>query len=178
MNRTRTIHRVAAIALLTGLVASGCSKGNEVGTDITVDPTANTGPGRFDPNSSTTAPPTTEPKSNVPSTTAKPKPTTTVAPEKPCTQVKNAAGAVQDFIAIGTANTPYDPRQAIFRKGSVVCWKNTDSTSHQIEANNGVFRSGPIAPGAVYRWVANVTPGKINYGDPDRPFAVGEVIIQ
>jgi plastocyanin/predicted small secreted protein len=173
----RTI-RIILLALSVAFVAGACSDDEGVGSDVTIEEDGEQG-GLRPGETTTTAPPAeAEVTTTAPPTTAKPKATTTVPPEKPCTKVKASDGSLQDHIIIGNANTPYDPRSAAFRTGAVVCWKNNDSVSHQVEASNGVFRSGPIAPGAVYRWTVNTGAGKINYADPDRPFAVGELIIQ
>lgn len=178
MNRI-SIRIIVALLVALTLLAGGCGKKNEVGSNVTVKGGGKPGGGAFrDPNT-TVAPSTTAAPTKVTTATTAKAVATTVAAEKPCTQVRNGSGAVQGYIAIGNANTPFDPRQAGFRTGAVVCWKNTDSVSHLVESANGTsFKSPPIAPGAIYRWVANVGPGKINYGDPDRPFAVGELVIQ
>jgi hypothetical protein len=50
-----------------------------------------------------------------------------------------------------------------------VIWHNTDTKPHGVQAQNGAFKSGPIAPGGSYSWAAKV-PGDYAYQDSTRPY--------
>lgn len=177
----KSIHRILLAVLALGLLAGACGGGDEVGKGVKNVKPGDTTPGGGairDPN--TTQPPATEKAVDTTAPPPTPKPTTPppTQAERKCTQVKAGDGTIQDYINIGNANKPYNPTSAGFQRGALVCWKNTDTVAHGVEASNGAFSSGPIAPGEVYKWSANVSAGRINYADPDRPFAVGELIIQ
>lgn len=62
-----------------------------------------------------------------------------------------------------------DPPQAAVYSGTKVTWVNADSKPHGVQAQNGAFNSGPIAPGASYTWVAGAA-GMYAYQDSSRPY--------
>lgn len=174
MNRTS---RIILVLLAMVAILAGCSKDNSIGGGVE-DVGEGQDQNRIGATSSTTTPPDTQKPTETTAAPTTAKPAVTQPPKQaaPCTKFQSK-GAIEEFIKIGDANQKIDPVSAGFRKGAKVCWKNVDSVPHGIQANDGTFSSGPIAPGAVFEWVANKT-GRINYQDPDRPFIVAELQIQ
>ncbi len=54
-------------------------------------------------------------------------------------------------IRSATTAQPFSPNPATLDQAGIVAWRNTDSDTHQIVANDGSFDTGVIAPGATSR---------------------------
>jgi plastocyanin len=73
-------------------------------------------------------------------TSASPAPASVVAPA-----ASAAAGS-----AVSIANFSFQPATITVAVGSTVTWTNNDSTNHTVTADDGSFKSGPIAAGATF----------------------------
>jgi plastocyanin len=156
--------RTAVALLAVVLLAGACSSKKDVGSDSLLKGTDDkTGDTRLGETTTTTAPanaPTTE--STAPSAT-----------QPPTTQ--EAAPSVEVSInADSTAGGQFQPRVAQVPSGGIVRFVNKDSVARSVVSDDGVFDSGPIAPGATWDWVAQ-GGGTYNYSDGTRPYAVGTV---
>jgi plastocyanin len=79
-----------------------------------------------------------------PATTAAPSPApTTAAPDD---NGGGGAGAAQAKIE----NFSFDPKQITAKVGETVTWKNDDSATHTVTANNGSFDSGNLVSDKTY----------------------------
>jgi plastocyanin len=153
---------VALLALV--LLAGACSSKKDVGDESLLKGTDNKqGDTRLGETTTTTAAP------NQTTTTAAPQATT--AP--PTTQA--AAPAVEVTINNDTtAGGQFQPRVVQVPAGSKVRFINKDSIARSVVSDDGVFDSGPIAPGATWDWTAGGA-GSYNYSDGTRPYAVGTI---
>jgi plastocyanin len=96
-------------------------------------------------------------------------PVATARPTPPPTQK-----AAPFAIAINGDNTSkpqFDPPAARVYTGTVITFTNRDTVPRSAVSDNGVFDSGPIAPGATWQYTA-ATVGTFNYHDGTRPYAV------
>lgn len=70
----------------------------------------------------------------------------------------------------------FTPKLVQVPVGGKVRFKNSGTKAYEVRGDQGEFDSGAIAAGEVYIW----TPpgqGDVNYHDPNRPFAGGEIQI-
>jgi plastocyanin len=74
----------------------------------------------------------------------------------------------------GATTTQFDPSAARVFVGSLVEWVNHDKVARSVVADNHVFGSAMLAPGATFSYRA-VTVGTFNYHDGTRPYAVGSL---
>lgn len=96
------------------------------------------------------------PKRSVPRTTA-PRPSVTIT------------------INSDTADTTaFDPPLIRVPAGTIVRWVNKDSVTRSVVADGGEFPSKDLSPGGVHTWTTS-KPGRANYHDGTRPYAVGSV---
>lgn len=104
-------------------------------------------------------------------TTAKPAvvTTTTAAPAPVAPTVPTLDVAINGDSG---GQSQFDPSQARVYSGTLVKWTNRDSVARSIEADDGTFMSPSIPPGESYTYKAD-QPGKYNYHDGTRPYAVG-----
>ena len=70
----------------------------------------------------------------------------------------------------------FTPSVAQVPAGGTVRFRNSGTKAYEVRGDQNEFTSGPIEPGAVYIYAATA-PGDINYHDPNRPFAGGEIQI-
>jgi plastocyanin len=72
-------------------------------------------------------------------------------------------------------NSPYfTPSLVQVPVGGKVRFRNNGTAPHEVRGDQNEFDLGPIAPGDVAIYTATVS-ADINYHDPNRPFAGGEV---
>lgn len=163
MTRVTALRAVAAAGLAAMLVAS-CSSDSSVGSEdlLTFEERQQAELGE----TTTTAAPATDATT---ATTAPPQAATTAPPT-------TAAPARQPTLEIAIAGddqrSQFQPPAARVFVGSLIRWVNTDSQTRSVVADDGAFDSGPIPPGGHWDYVAN-TPGRFNYSDGTRPYAVG-----
>jgi plastocyanin len=79
-----------------------------------------------------------------------------------------------DINSDGAASTQFDPSGARVYKGSLVKWVNKDTQARSVESDTGAFKSPSIPPGGTWTYSAT-TPGKFNYHDGTRPYAVASL---
>lgn len=103
----------------------------------------------------TTAPPTVR-------KTAKPTPHQT----QPVAQPFNI-----DINGDKSGKTLIDPPQSAVYAGTPVVWHNRDTKPRGVQATNGAFNSGLIAPGGSYTWIGK--PGNFPFRDITRPYVTG-----
>lgn len=114
----------------------------------------------------TTAPPTTAPKAQPgQTTTTAPRVTTTLPPEKQEVTIE---------VAINEQSPYFAPSVVQVLVGSKVRFTNTGTKPHSVLSDTGAFDSGQIPPGGVWIYDAE-RPGRYNYSDAGRPFAVGSI---
>lgn len=202
MKTSVPIARVVASAVAALLLLSACGDSSSVGSDVKVGSGSGQGAVR-DPASTTTAP--IEPGAQrPPNTTAVTQPPTTAATVRPAQQPVVTAPpqtappqtAPPDTAPPDTApatqappgaayviqikdSPPFDPDPSTVAPGTTVTWKNVTSQKRQVQATNGAFVSGDIAPGASFSWVVNVAAGTtIEYRDPTRPYGRGTLQVR
>ena len=162
---------VVLLAVLL-MVGAACSDDAQVGEGVETEGLDGGGE-RLGAVTTTTAAPTTV----APVTTAPPRAAPTTAPRPtapPTTRAAQQQTALEIKIQGDTQGSQFDPRLGQVRSGSIVKWVNVDSQPRSVEADNGAFRSPPIAPGASFELKAPA-PGQYNYHDGTRPYAVAQL---
>lgn len=114
------------------------------------------------------------------STTAVTLVTTTTVAEQTATTVQQTTTtlppeeqAVSIEVQILDTSPYFDPSVAAVPVGATIRFKNAGTGTYSVLSDAGLFDSGPLAPGEVWIYEAN-TPGRFNYSDGGRPFAVGQ----
>lgn len=176
-----TIRRLfALVALVAALGSAACGEKNKVGSGVDLNIKDAAGQGRLgERTTTTTAAPTAStevqakagigaPTTSSTTTTARPVPTTTTtqAPQVPSIEIEvngDSGGATQ-----------FDPAGVRVYVGSIVKWTNKDAQPRSVEADDGSFASGPIAPGQSWSYTASKA-GTFNYHDGTRPYAVASI---
>lgn len=165
----RTRRSLAALALicLAALLATACSSDNKVGSEELLtfeqrqqDELGTTTTTSMAPEPAAEATDTTQPPAQAVATTAPP--TTQAQVQQPTLEIR---------IAGDNERSQFQPPAARVFTGSVIRWANSDSVPRSVVADDGTFDSGPIPPGGHWDYVAN-TPGRFNYSDGTRPYAV------
>ena len=163
MKRTVISAVIVAMAVL-----AGCGGDETVGEDLRTEGFEDDGSGRLGERETTT----TAAPGEATATTAPPAaaPTTTAAPQQQT--------AIEIKIQADDAASQFEPSIARIYAGTCARFVNTDSVPRSVEADDGSFSSGEIAPGASYD--ACPAAGRHNYHDGTRPYAVGslEVLAQ
>jgi plastocyanin len=96
---------------------------------------------------------------------------TTTAPP---TTAAPAQQEVSVEIVMTDSSPWFTPSVAQVPAGGTVRFRNSGTKPYQVRGDQNEFDSGPIEPGAVYIYTATAS-GSINYHDPNRPFAGGEI---
>ena len=172
MKAPRVLVALACVAFLTG-----CSGGAATGGDV--DLNAKGGPGNLLPSASAKATakkvaPKVAPKKVV--TKAPVAVRTTAAPPKTA-PVQKAPEAQPFRVTINgdkSGKALIDPPQVAVFSGTKVIWTNADTKPHGVQAQNGAFNSGNIAPGASYTWIAGAA-GMYAYADSTRPYVNAQI---
>lgn len=85
------------------------------------------------------------------------------------------------FIVPGAADPNNDqsfaPPQISLSEGSTVFWTNDDSTEHTVTSDEGLFDSGPIAPGGTFDNTFD-SSGEFGYHCAIHPFMTGVVSVE
>lgn len=178
---------LAAPLLLVAL--AGCGQDNKVGDKVDLGIKSQVEQERLGARTTTTAAAATasttasapvgkagvgEATTPPPPTTAAPRPTTT-APPAATTAPPQERIALEIAISGDSSGTSqFDPSAARVFAGSLVRWTNKDSQSRSVEADAGEFSSGLLQPGESFTFKA-ATPGKFNYHDGTRPYAVASL---
>lgn len=114
--------------------------------------------------------PSPEPQEQAPA----PKEKQGVGQQQPQQQAQPQQPAIEIAIQSDNAGSAFNPSVVRVSQGGKVSWINRDSVVRSVEADNGAFKSGPIAPGESWTWTATVT-GKHGYHDGTRPYAVASL---
>lgn len=177
--------RLFGLVTVLLLVLAGCSEDNRVGQGIDADKlkggadgprlgeTTTTEAPPPPPPTTVAPPPTTAAKAAAPATTA-PRPVTTQAPAT--TQAGTPIALTVEIFGDNSGRPQFDPRTGAVRVGSIVRFQNQDAQPRSVEDQGGTFRSPPIAPGGFWDYKAN-KPGKFDYVDGTRPYAVGTLSV-
>ncbi|MEY2459212.1 MAG: hypothetical protein QOG30_1042 [Acidimicrobiaceae bacterium] len=94
-------------------------------------------------------------------------PTTTAPPDRQDVSVE---------VVLADSSPYFTPSVVQVPVGGTVRFRNSGTKAYEVRGDQNEFDSGPIEPGAVYIYTAPAA-GDINYHDPNRPFAGGEVQI-
>ena len=171
MKASRVLVALACAALLTG-----CSGGAATGGDV--DLNAKGGPGNLLASKtavpSKKAAPKVAPKKVV---TKAPVAARTTAPPPKAAPVQKAPEAQPFRVTINgdkSGKALIDPPQVAVFSGTKVIWTNADTKPHGVQAQNGAFNSGNIAPGASYTWIAGAA-GMYAYADSTRPYVNAQI---
>jgi plastocyanin len=169
------------LAVLCLLPLAACSSGEKTGDESLLEfdqeqaeklggSTTTTTPAAGEAATSTTAAPTTTaPKAVVQTTTTSaPRATTTLPPEKQEVTLE---------VNINEQSPYFDPSVTQVLVGSKVRFTNKGTAPHSVVSDTGAFDSGQIKPGGVWIFEAD-RPGRYNFSDGGRPFAVGSIEVQ
>ncbi len=155
---------VVVIVLL--LLGAACGSGKEVGNSKLLD---------FDD----------EVQERLGEATPKPKATSAAVGTRPAKQsITTPAPAATEPPALidiaiqsDAAGTAFDPPVVQIFVGSIARWTNNDTVGRSVEADDGTFASGLLAPGQKYSYEAKKV-GKFNYHDGTRPYAVATLEVR
>lgn len=162
-------HLVLAViaAALIGACSSDTKTGNESSLQFDQEQA-----GKFGATTSTTDAGATEttaaPATTAPPAAAAPASTTTLPPEQQQVTIE---------VAINDQSPYFDPSLVQVQVGSKVRFTNKGAQPHSVVSDVGAFDSGPIGPGKAWIFDAS-SPGRFNYSDGGRPFAVGAIEVQ
>ena len=98
------------------------------------------------------------------------------SPTAPTTPV--AAADVTINIAGMNDALSFSPNPGTIPVGKTVSWHNVDSTTHNVNANDGSFSTGNIAPGATSTPIKMSAVGSFAYHCSIHPTMVGSVNVQ
>lgn len=79
--------------------------------------------------------------------------------------------------AVSIQNYAFSPSTLTVKAGTTVTWTNSDSVSHNIVSDSGVFESPSIANGQTYSYTFN-TPGTFSYHCGIHPSMKASIIVQ
>jgi plastocyanin len=160
--------RLLAVVLLVTLAAAGCGKKSEVGAGVDLSKvkggTCRVGECTTTTGAPVTAAPTTA-KAAAPVTRA---PAVTAAPAVKSTQ---PAATVQQ---VSITASGFEPSNVRLFVGQSVKYTNNDSQARSVQANDGSFSSGDLAPGASWTFTGSKV-GRWDISDGSRPFVVGSI---
>lgn len=160
--------RLPALLMLVLLLSAGaCSSDKHVGEGLEVEKGENQAACRLGECTTTTAPATTSTTQASTTTTTARKTTATA----PTTTTTRPAAAFTIKIQPDKAGRVFEPSAGRVRAGSTVRWTNTDTVTRSVVADDGRFTSPDIPPGGSFDFVAG-TPGRYDYHDGTRPYAV------
>ncbi|HEX2850333.1 MAG TPA: hypothetical protein VHN98_07260 [Acidimicrobiales bacterium] len=170
----------ALVALVAALALAGCGEKNKVGSgvDLNIKDAAGQGQGRLGERTTTTtaaavASTEVQAKAGIGVSTA-PSTTTTARPAPTTTTTQQVASIEIVINGDNATSTQFDPAGARVYVGSIVKWTNKDAQPRSVEADDGSFASGPIAPGQSWSYTA-AKAGSFNYHDGTRPYAVASI---
>jgi plastocyanin len=164
MNLRRASALPVLLVALTALVAA-CSDDKSVGSEdlLTFEQRQQQELGETTTTTVAAAATTTTTASVQAATTAPP---ATTAPER--------APSVEIRIAGDNERSQFQPPAVRVYVASIIRWVNADTEPRSVIADNGAFNSGPIPPGGHWDYKADA-PGRFNYSDGTRPYAVALV---
>lgn len=177
----------SAISVLLLLVLTACGGETSVGANLETEFQAASDAPRLGERSEAPSPTPDEPEQASPEpATEQPASTTEPPPEPATAPTSEEAAAAEPVVSLevsinsDTAGSgQFDPSLARVFTSSCIRWTNADSVPRSVIADDGSFDSGELAPGGTFVYCFEV-PGKFNYHDGTRPYAVAavEVIAQ
>lgn len=101
----------------------------------------------------------------------------TIIVQTASTIASSASSAASGQAAVTLSAGAITPGYLTINPGTTVVWTNTSGSTQSVVADNGVFQSGPIAPGGQFAATFNAS-GTYNYYDNANGSAiVGEIIV-
>ena len=144
--------KAARLLLIPACAVLIAACGNGAATGSGVDTNAKGGPGSLFASSAPPSKKATPTKAAQRPTRAAPQPVPTkVAPPPPPTKAPEAPAFKVTINGDKSGKPLFDPPQVAVYSGTKITWTNADSKPHGVQAQNGAFESGPIAPGASFR---------------------------
>ena len=86
------------------------------------------------------------------------------------------SASTPNTVVVNITHTGFSPSTVTVQNGDVVTWKNTDTTSHQIVADDGSFKSDVLAPGATFSYAFS-SAGTFAYHGAINPGMRGSVAV-
>ena len=176
MTTHRTRRLLLALLALCSLSLAACGGGEETGDESLLEFDQEQAE-QFGGSTTTTAAPAEAAVTTAPSTTAAPVkqagPTTTAAP-RATTTLPPEKEEVTIEVSINEQSPYFEPGVVQVLVGSKVRFTNKGTAPHSVLSDTAAFNSGPIPPGGVWIFEAD-RPGRYNYSDGGRPFAVGSI---
>ncbi len=164
----RRILRMTAAATI--LLVAACGNDNKVGDEslLNFKDQANQ---RLGDTTTTAAPATTAPPTTVAGGKAAVGGATSTTARATTTTQQNTFD-----IAINSdaATSQFDPPSAQVYVGTIVRWVNKDTVPRSVEADAGQFKSAALPPGGTFTFRVSA-PGRLNYHDGTRPYAVASL---
>lgn len=170
----------AAAAAVALLALAGCSSGDKIGTGVKLGSGGNANlalGGSATPTPTATAHHARKhkPKPSRVQATVTSRPAATAQPAQ--TQAAAQPKAKPFTITINgdaSGQPALSPPDAAVYVGTEIVWVNHDTQPRSVLAQDGSFRSPPIAPGKSYSWIAK-SAGRHNYQDGTRPYVDGQI---
>jgi plastocyanin len=172
-----TLRSIVLVALLA-LTLAACGESSKVGDESLLDFKEQVDQeGRLgDRTTTTTAPPSDNVGAAGSGGKAGIQQETTTTTAAPTTTTERPRTVIDVSInGDGSGQTQFNPSLVRVFVGTVIKWTNNDTEERSAESDDAeTFYSGMIPPGGTFEYTAT-TPGKFNYSDGTRPYAVGRV---
>lgn len=91
---------------------------------------------------------------------------------------RNPAGGDGPPVIVRIVGSAFAPNQLTVDNGASVAWSNSDSVAHTATADNGLFDTGSIAPGATSALIPMDTPGTFTFHCKLHQGEVGTIVVQ
>jgi plastocyanin len=86
------------------------------------------------------------------------------------------ATPMQDTVTVSIEDDAFDPAQQEIAPGTTVTWVNNEEEPHTVTADNGLFDSGRLDPGASYSvWFDG--SGTVAYHCTPHPYMTGSLVV-
>lgn len=103
---------------------------------------------------------------------------TTPSPTPSPTPGGGGGGASLTITIVGmNGSQSFSPNPGTVNAGQTISWRNADSITHSIAADNGSFSTGNIAPGATSAPITMGTAGSFPYHCQIHPTMVGSLTV-
>ena len=99
-----------------------------------------------------------------------------VVPAEPTAPAESTTPAPDSTTTVEILNNAFNPPQLNVAPGTTVTWVNRDSVAHTVTADNGLFDSGQLAPGASYPVVLDGA-GTVSYHCKLHPEMRGSIVV-
>src|SRR5262249_39894405 len=88
-----------------------------------------------------------------------------------------AARESSEIKRVTITDTGFNPLQVNIGDDDTIVWENDGHERHTVTENNGMFNSGPLAPGQTFSFTFNKA-GVFSYHDAEHPGLIGKVDAQ